>query len=88
MPCHGNRRSGIGREGVMYAMVEMTNTQMVVLRLTGNVAGSEEVRMSGRSREIGRLPRNREGPGLALLRPAIPAGRYLGADHGWQPKII
>jgi len=33
MPYGGNRRSGIGREGVRYAMEEMTNIQMVVLRL-------------------------------------------------------
>jgi acyl-CoA reductase-like NAD-dependent aldehyde dehydrogenase len=33
MPYGGNRRSGIGREGVRYAIEEMTNTQMVVFRL-------------------------------------------------------
>ncbi|MDQ7828009.1 MAG: aldehyde dehydrogenase family protein [Armatimonadota bacterium] len=33
MPYGGNRRSGIGREGVRYAMEEMTNIQMVAIRL-------------------------------------------------------
>jgi len=33
MPYGGMRRSGIGREGVRYAMEEMTNIQMVVIRL-------------------------------------------------------
>ncbi len=33
MPYGGVRRSGIGREGVRYAMEEMTNIQMVVIRL-------------------------------------------------------
>lgn len=34
MPYGGNRRSGIGREGVRYAMEEMTNLRMVVVNLT------------------------------------------------------
>jgi acyl-CoA reductase-like NAD-dependent aldehyde dehydrogenase len=33
MPYGGNRRSGIGREGVRFAMEEMTNIQMVAIRL-------------------------------------------------------
>jgi acyl-CoA reductase-like NAD-dependent aldehyde dehydrogenase len=33
MPYGGNRRSGIGREGVRYAIEEMTNIQMIVFRL-------------------------------------------------------
>jgi acyl-CoA reductase-like NAD-dependent aldehyde dehydrogenase len=33
MPYGGNRRSGIGREGVRYAMDEMTNLRMVVVNL-------------------------------------------------------
>lgn len=32
MPYGGNRQSGVGREGVRYAMEEMTNIQMVVIR--------------------------------------------------------
>lgn len=32
MPYGGNRRSGLGREGVRYAIEEMTNIQMVVIR--------------------------------------------------------
>ncbi len=32
MPYGGNRQSGIGREGVRYAIEEMTNIQMVVIR--------------------------------------------------------
>jgi acyl-CoA reductase-like NAD-dependent aldehyde dehydrogenase len=34
MPYGGIRRSGIGREGVRFAMEEMTNIQMVAIRLT------------------------------------------------------
>jgi acyl-CoA reductase-like NAD-dependent aldehyde dehydrogenase len=34
MPYGGNRRSGIGREGVRYAVEEMTNLRMVVVNLT------------------------------------------------------
>lgn len=34
MPYGGMRTSGIGREGVRYAMEEMTNIQMVAIRLT------------------------------------------------------
>jgi acyl-CoA reductase-like NAD-dependent aldehyde dehydrogenase len=34
MPYGGNRQSGLGREGVRYAMEEMTNLQMVAIRLT------------------------------------------------------
>jgi acyl-CoA reductase-like NAD-dependent aldehyde dehydrogenase len=34
MPYGGNRQSGLGREGVKYAMEEMTNLQMVAIRLT------------------------------------------------------
>jgi len=34
MPYGGNRSSGLGREGVRYAMEEMTNIQMVAIRLT------------------------------------------------------
>jgi hypothetical protein len=30
----GMRQSGVGREGVRYAMEEMTNIQMVAIRLT------------------------------------------------------
>ncbi len=33
MPYGGNRRSGLGREGVRYAMEDMTNIQMVAIRL-------------------------------------------------------
>ncbi|MGH2606763.1 MAG: aldehyde dehydrogenase family protein, partial [Anaerolineales bacterium] len=33
MPYGGNRRSGLGREGVRFAMEEMTNLQMVAIRL-------------------------------------------------------
>ena len=32
MPYGGNRQSGLGREGVRYALEEMTNLQMVVIR--------------------------------------------------------
>jgi acyl-CoA reductase-like NAD-dependent aldehyde dehydrogenase len=35
MPYGGNRRSGLGREGVKFAMEEMTNIQMVAIRLGG-----------------------------------------------------
>lgn len=34
MPYGGNRRSGLGREGVRFAMQEMTNIQMVAIRLS------------------------------------------------------
>jgi acyl-CoA reductase-like NAD-dependent aldehyde dehydrogenase len=34
MPYGGNRHSGLGREGVRFAMEEMTNIQMVAIRLT------------------------------------------------------
>lgn len=34
MPYGGNRQSGIGREGVRFAMEEMTNIQMVAINLT------------------------------------------------------
>jgi acyl-CoA reductase-like NAD-dependent aldehyde dehydrogenase len=33
MPYGGNRQSGLGREGVKYAIDEMTNIQMVAIRL-------------------------------------------------------
>jgi acyl-CoA reductase-like NAD-dependent aldehyde dehydrogenase len=33
MPYGGNRRSGLGREGVRFAMEDMTNIQMVAIRL-------------------------------------------------------
>jgi len=33
MPYGGNRQSGLGREGVRYAMEDMTNIQMVSIRL-------------------------------------------------------
>lgn len=33
MPYGGNRKSGLGREGVKYAMEEMTNIQMVAIKL-------------------------------------------------------
>lgn len=33
MPYGGNRRSGLGREGVRFAMEDMTNLQMVAIRL-------------------------------------------------------
>ncbi len=33
MPYGGNRRSGLGREGLRFAIEEMTNIQMVVIRL-------------------------------------------------------
>ncbi len=35
MPYGGNRQSGLGREGVRYAMEDMTNIQMVAVRLGG-----------------------------------------------------
>jgi acyl-CoA reductase-like NAD-dependent aldehyde dehydrogenase len=35
MPYGGNRQSGLGREGVRFAMEEMTNIQMVVIRTVG-----------------------------------------------------
>lgn len=35
MPYGGNRLSGLGREGVRFAMEEMTNIQMVVIRTVG-----------------------------------------------------
>jgi acyl-CoA reductase-like NAD-dependent aldehyde dehydrogenase len=35
MPYGGNRRSGLGREGVRFAMEEMTNVQVVAIRLGG-----------------------------------------------------
>jgi acyl-CoA reductase-like NAD-dependent aldehyde dehydrogenase len=35
MPYGGNRQSGLGREGVRFAMEEMTNIQMVAIRLGG-----------------------------------------------------
>ena len=34
MPYGGNRQSGMGREGVRFAMEEMTNIQMVAIRLS------------------------------------------------------
>ncbi len=34
MPYGGNRHSGLGREGVKFAMEEMTNLQMVVIKTT------------------------------------------------------
>ena len=34
MPYGGNRQSGLGREGVKFAMEDMTNIQMVAIRLT------------------------------------------------------
>lgn len=34
MPYGGNRRSGLGREGVRFAIEDMTNIQMVAIRLT------------------------------------------------------
>jgi acyl-CoA reductase-like NAD-dependent aldehyde dehydrogenase len=34
MPYGGNRQSGLGREGVRFAIEEMTNIQMVAIRLT------------------------------------------------------
>jgi acyl-CoA reductase-like NAD-dependent aldehyde dehydrogenase len=34
MPYGGNRRSGLGREGVRFAIEEMTNIQMVAIRLS------------------------------------------------------
>ena len=33
MPYGGNRHSGLGREGVRFAMEDMTNIQMVAIRL-------------------------------------------------------
>ena len=33
MPYGGNRQSGLGREGVRFAVEEMTNIQMVAIRL-------------------------------------------------------
>jgi acyl-CoA reductase-like NAD-dependent aldehyde dehydrogenase len=33
MPYGGNRQSGLGREGVRFAMEEMTNIQLVAIRL-------------------------------------------------------
>jgi acyl-CoA reductase-like NAD-dependent aldehyde dehydrogenase len=35
MPYGGNRQSGLGREGVRFAIEEMTNIQMVAIRLEG-----------------------------------------------------
>ena len=35
MPYGGNRQSGLGREGVRFAMEDMTNIQMVAIRLNG-----------------------------------------------------
>jgi acyl-CoA reductase-like NAD-dependent aldehyde dehydrogenase len=35
MPYGGNRQSGLGREGVRYAMEDMTNIQMVAIRQSG-----------------------------------------------------
>jgi acyl-CoA reductase-like NAD-dependent aldehyde dehydrogenase len=35
MPYGGNRQSGLGREGLKYAIEEMTNIQMVVIREQG-----------------------------------------------------
>ena len=35
MPYGGNRQSGLGREGVRFAIEEMTNIQMVAIRLNG-----------------------------------------------------
>jgi acyl-CoA reductase-like NAD-dependent aldehyde dehydrogenase len=35
MPYGGNRRSGLGREGLRFAIEEMTNIQMVAIRLEG-----------------------------------------------------
>jgi acyl-CoA reductase-like NAD-dependent aldehyde dehydrogenase len=35
MPYGGNRQSGFGREGVRFAMEDMTNIEMVAIRLTG-----------------------------------------------------
>ena len=32
MPYGGNRRSGLGREGVRFAVEEMTHVKMVVIR--------------------------------------------------------
>jgi acyl-CoA reductase-like NAD-dependent aldehyde dehydrogenase len=34
MPYGGNRQSGLGREGVRFAMEDMTNIQMVAIRLS------------------------------------------------------
>jgi acyl-CoA reductase-like NAD-dependent aldehyde dehydrogenase len=34
MPYGGNRQSGLGREGVRFAMEDMTNIQMVAIRTT------------------------------------------------------
>jgi acyl-CoA reductase-like NAD-dependent aldehyde dehydrogenase len=40
MPYGGNRQSGVGREGVRYAIEEMTNIQMVAIRTTsGPISG-------------------------------------------------
>jgi acyl-CoA reductase-like NAD-dependent aldehyde dehydrogenase len=33
MPYGGNRQSGVGREGVRFAIEEMTNIQMVAIKL-------------------------------------------------------
>jgi acyl-CoA reductase-like NAD-dependent aldehyde dehydrogenase len=33
MPYGGNRQSGLGREGVRFAIEDMTNIQMVAIRL-------------------------------------------------------
>lgn len=35
MPYGGNRQSGLGREGVRFAIEEMTNIQMIAIRLSG-----------------------------------------------------
>jgi acyl-CoA reductase-like NAD-dependent aldehyde dehydrogenase len=34
MPYGGNRKSGIGREGLKFAIEDMTNIQMIAIRLT------------------------------------------------------
>lgn len=33
MPYGGNRQSGLGREGVCYAIEDMTNIQMIAIQL-------------------------------------------------------
>jgi acyl-CoA reductase-like NAD-dependent aldehyde dehydrogenase len=37
MPYNGNRQSGLGREGVKFAMEDMTNLQMVAIRLNSQL---------------------------------------------------
>ena len=59
MPYGGNRQSGLGREGVRFAMEEMTNIQMVAIRTDGLTGGAERQ---------GRHPSRRKRAGSSLRR--------------------